>query len=195
MKDNIIGSIVACALLIVLFGMMQVSHDNGYSSPSKRFSKVKALRVDYGNEFVNVEDLDCMAKNLYFEAGNQRSDKGMIAVGYTVLNRVNDKKYPDSVCDVIYQGIKAKDGRFVKYKCQFSWVCDGKKDVPNTKHYTERKAWLRAQRIALAVLTNKVSNPIGNSTLYHATYVSPYWAKHSVKVVKIESHIFYKRKS
>lgn len=155
--------------------------------------KVTSVQVDSG-DFVDVTDLDCMAKNLYFEAGNQKSDKAMIAVGYTVINRVNSKQYPNNVCGVVYQGRKTASGNYVRNKCQFSWVCDGKRDVPSNKH-VERKAWVRAQRIALAVLTKKAKNPIGKATMYHANYVSPYWASAFVKVAKIESHIFYKVRS
>jgi spore germination cell wall hydrolase CwlJ-like protein len=140
--------------------------------------------------YVDVEELNCMTKNLYFEAGNQKTDTAMVAVGYTVINRVKSKNYPSNVCGVVYQGHKTASGNFVKNKCQFSWVCDGKRDEPKN-NYAERKAYERAKRIALEVLTNRAKNPIGNATLYHATYVTPYWAKVSKRVRKIESHIFY----
>ena len=74
-----------------------------------------------------------MALNIYHEA---RSDNlaGKFAVGDVVLNRVNDTRYPNNVCDVIYQGEHRpswKDPKTlvpVRNRCQFSWYCDGKSD-------------------------------------------------------------------
>lgn len=193
MKNNIIGSIVACSLLIILHGIVNLNNNARYKSHVPNINKYTVQKDEGG--FVDAVELDCLSKNLYFEAGNQKSDTAMLAVGYTVINRVNAKQYPDDVCGVVYQGRKTAKGNYVKHQCQFSWVCDGKRDVPNTKNFAERKAWARAQRVAYGVLTKRARNPIGKSTMYHATYVNPYWVKAYKRVVQIESHIFYKSKS
>ena len=52
---------------------------------------------------VHPSDIECMARNIYFEAGNQ-SKAGMIAVARVVVNRVQDTRFPNNVCDVIYEG-------------------------------------------------------------------------------------------
>ena len=53
---------------------------------------------------VNAETaIDCLAKNIYFEAKSE-SFVGQSAVALVVLNRVKDKRYPDSVCAVVYEG-------------------------------------------------------------------------------------------
>ena len=44
----------------------------------------------------------CLAKNIYFEAGNQPLI-GKVAVSHVVLNRVDSSLYPDTICDVVYQ--------------------------------------------------------------------------------------------
>ena len=44
----------------------------------------------------------CLALNIYFEARNQPLS-GQIAVTQVVLNRVADSRYPNKVCDVVYQ--------------------------------------------------------------------------------------------
>ena len=44
----------------------------------------------------------CMAKNIYFEAGNQPL-AGKVAVAQVVLNRIEHSAYGDNVCDVVYQ--------------------------------------------------------------------------------------------
>jgi len=35
-------------------------------------------------------------------------------------------------------------------------------------------------------------DPVEGATHYHATYVSPTWAKNMQKVVQIQEHVFYK---
>ena len=72
----------------------------------------------------------CMALNIYHEAKNQ-SMLGQIAVGQVVMNRVEDTRFPDNVCDVVTQAVTYKGtDKPVLHKCQFSWYCDGQKDEP-----------------------------------------------------------------
>ena len=46
------------------------------------------------------EDVYCLAKNIYFEAGNQPL-AGRIAVGNVTINRKNHKMFPNNICDVV----------------------------------------------------------------------------------------------
>jgi spore germination cell wall hydrolase CwlJ-like protein len=144
----------------------------------------------------------CMAKNIYHEA---RSDNvaGMYAVADVVLNRVNDGRYPDTVCDVVYQGpvreswktrkdetLSEEDRVYypVRNMCQFSWYCDGKKDDTN-----DETAWALAQEIAYKIMNdNKYKGITEGATHYHATYVNPEWAQDLNLVGRIGSHIFYR---
>ena len=76
----------------------------------------------------------CMADNIYFEARNQGT-AGWSAVASVTLNRVQDKRFPNTVCEVVRQGPTREswkqNGEFypLKHRCQFSWYCDGKADV------------------------------------------------------------------
>ena len=45
-------------------------------------------------------DAICLAKNIYFEAGNQPL-AGKVAVAQVVFNRMEHASYPDNVCGVI----------------------------------------------------------------------------------------------
>jgi len=162
--------------------------------PNIIYTPVDPFPVDKVIE-VDSEQLHCMALNMYFEARNQESDEAYAAVGYTVLNRVSSSRYPDTICDVVFQGHKNSRGGYIHNKCQFSWVCDGLSDTPNTKHPIERMAWERANEVAFQVLTGSVDNPVGNATMYHANYVKPYWSKAYKVVGKIDDHIFYERRS
>ena len=156
----------------------------------------EVILIEPENFLVQIDerDFECMRTNMYFEARNQKTDESFIAVGYTVLNRVASKRYPNSVCDVVYQARRDSNDNPIRNKCQFSWACDGKPDVPNLKNVLEQRAWERAGELAAAVLRNEVDNPVGNATMYHATYVSPYWKTAYTKVATIETHIFYSQK-
>ena len=135
----------------------------------------------------------CLALNTYHEAKNQ-STIGQIATAQVVMNRVEDKRFPNTVCEVVKQGPtrpswKDPSKRIpVKHRCQFSWYCDGKSDIPKNK-----KAWKKAQDYAYLVLNNRIRIDVTEgATHYHATYVKPSWAKTKTRTTRIETHIFYR---
>ena len=131
--------------------------------------------------------VQCMALNVYYEArGSNLADKA--AVADVVLNRVNDSRYPDTVCEVVKQGMKNADGSMKRNACQFSWYCDGKSDRPQ-----DADRWVEAQSIAWNIVEeNKFRGISEGSTHYHATYVNPRWAKTLQLVGRIGAHIFYR---
>ena len=132
--------------------------------------------------------LMCMETNIYHEAKNQPM-VGQIAVAQVVMNRVNDSRYPDNVCDVVKQGLTYKNGKVVLGKCQFSWYCDGKKDDVDKKS----EKWRNSLRYASMVITNRITLDVTEgATHYHATYVRPAWARTKTKTVRINRHIFYR---
>ena len=135
-------------------------------------------------------DLDCLAQNIYFESRSE-SQADQIAVGQVVLNRVKSPKYPNTVCEVIRQGptYNWTENFPVKYKCQFSWYCDGKSD-----NISNISAWRHAKAIAGVLLSmpDMVPNVVEDATHYHADYVKPHWADRLEKITHIDSHIFYR---
>ena len=135
----------------------------------------------------------CLALNTYHEAKNQ-SLVGQIATAQVVMNRVADDRYPNTVCEVVKQGPHRPSWENpekeypVKHRCQFSWYCDGKSDIPKNE-----KAWKKAQDYAYLVLYNKINLDVTEgATHYHATYVRPAWAKTKTRTTRIEKHIFYR---
>lgn len=139
------------------------------------------------------EALVCLALNAYWEARNQDMN-GMIAVSQVVMNRVESEYYPDTVCDVVFQGPTRpswKDPEIripVRDRCQFSWYCDGKSDkIPDG----DNEAWDMARLAAFGTYFGKTDDLVDGSLWYHADYVTPGWAE--VKTVKatIGDHIFY----
>lgn len=122
----------------------------------------------------------CLAEAIYFEARGE-PEKGQIAVAQVVLNRVRNPAYPDTICKVVYQNRSMRDA------CQFSFACDGIKDVVHAGW-----SWRRAKQIAHDVTFGGERLPeVGSSTHYHATYVRPNWAGVFRKKAKIGRHVFY----
>ena len=133
--------------------------------------------------------LMCMALNMYHEAKNQ-SMLGQLAVGQVVMNRVEDKRFPDNVCDVVTEAVTYKGtDKPVLHKCQFSWYCDGQKDEPDF----DSKEWWYSKEYASIVLSGTIMLDVTEgATHYHATYVRPAWAKTKTKTTRIDRHIFYR---
>ena len=144
----------------------------------------------------------CMAMNIYHEARNQGL-AGQLAVAAVTLNRVADKRYPNTVCEVVKQGpireswkTKGKDVRPnerqyypIRHKCQFSWYCDGKSDEIN-----QPKSYGKILDLSRLIIYNDIAfvDITEGATHYHADYVMPAWAKTKTKTIEIEDHIFYR---
>ena len=135
----------------------------------------------------------CLALNTYHEAKNQ-SLVGQVATAQVVMNRVEDDRFPSTVCEVVKQGPTRPSWEDpekeypIKHRCQFSWYCDGKDDTPKNE-----KAWRKAQDVAFLVYYNKIQLDVTEgATHYHATYVRPAWAKTKKRTTRIEKHIFYR---
>ncbi len=143
---------------------------------------------------VNDKEVTCMAKNIFFEAAIE-STAGKLAVAHVTLNRVESKHYPNTVCEVVYEGphYTASDGQLLpkRDRCQFSWYCDGKGDDPREGS----RLWEDAQGLAKYVLLRQEELPdITDGALhYHANYINkPRWAKRKKITTKIDTHIFYR---
>ncbi|WP_232822992.1 cell wall hydrolase [Oceanibium sediminis] len=126
------------------------------------------------------EDLACLAEALYFEARGE-SLRGQIAVAEVILNRVDSRKYPDTVCGVIAQGESRKHG------CQFSFRCDGK---PET--FSERATYKKLHALAQDMLAGRKKSLTEGATHYHTRAVRPGWSRRLTKTTEIDSHIFYR---
>lgn len=136
-------------------------------------------------KLVNAEkerQLNCLARNIYFEAGNE-SFEGKVAVAQVTVNRMKHNGFPSDVCKVVYQ----KSIVYNKTVCQFSWFCDKtiKNKPVNLSYFKECK------RIANMVLYNGYKiHAVKDALYFHADYVQPNWNR--VKVAKIGRHVFYK---
>lgn len=130
----------------------------------------------------------CLSLNIYHEARGD-SKLGQRAVGFVTLNRVYDDRYPDTICDVIYQAHLDSNGNPRRNQCHFSWYCDGRSDTPR-----DYAMWLEIQGIAHEVISEYgvIDDFTEGAVMYHASYVNPYWASSYDRTVRIDTHIFYK---
>jgi hypothetical protein len=147
-----------------------------YSDFQSVSAAVAALR---SSTSVSSEDalldgpMACLGLNIYWEARDQNV-AGQLAVAQVTMNRVNDPRYPDDVCEVVYD-----------HK-QFSWYWDGKSDTPK-----EKKAWEKAMMVASAALHGSGHAELQGVTHYHAVYSQPYWKNYMTMVAMIGDHVFY----
>ena len=169
-------------------GIVQISepidNDAGLGGPPAwyvDYEKEISYHADIPNAHYNTrtytaQEHACLAQNIYFEARNE-SLRGQIAVALVTLERVEDPRYPNDVCGVVYENK------------QFSWYWDGLSDRPkNLRKYTE------VALVTSAVLANDTAiyDYTYGSTHYHADYVNPYWAEYMVRKAKVDTHIFYR---
>jgi spore germination cell wall hydrolase CwlJ-like protein len=152
----------------------------GYTSFKKSH-----LRSMYGFQTsfteYNVKQLECLTRNVYFEAAAE-SFEGKVAVAQVTINRVNDPRFPKSICEVVYQ----KNIFYEKTVCQFSWYCSS----PSTLKVVNNAAYKESEKVAKMVMFENFRLPsLEHSKYYHADYVNPGWKK--TRVIKIGRHIFY----
>tara|TARA_B110000902_G_C14108696_1_gene513487 strand:- start:101 stop:760 length:660 start_codon:yes stop_codon:yes gene_type:complete len=153
----------------------------------------------------DIEEVRCLAENIYHEARNQGT-AGWLAVASVTLNRVTDDRFPDTICGVVFQAETKESWKTkskknipdaerifypVRHRCQFSWYCDGKADDIN--HIS---IFLEIMTFTKFILTSQIMmfDITDGATFYHADYVTPSWAKSKTKTIEIGDHIFYRWK-
>ena len=119
------------------------------------------------------QDVGCLAEALYHEARGE-GPKGQAAVAEVILNRVDSRAFPSTVCGVINQ------------PSQFSYTIGGRKSIRN------KGAFLRAKQIAEAALSGAPRVLTGGATYFHTPSVRPAWSNRFQRTVQIGRHIFYR---
>jgi spore germination cell wall hydrolase CwlJ-like protein len=156
------------------------------SEPEVKYVKVPEIRVVEKPVVVRKpvylnghdrQQIQCMAENTYFEAGHEPI-RGRIAVNNVVMNRAKDRRFPSTPCAVINQRARGV--------CQFSWKCEGGKQV------RDQAAYRRAREIAENVYLGNYGDVTSGAKFYHADYVNPSWSRAFDRTIKIGAHIFYR---
>ena len=152
------------------------------------------------------QQMMCLAENIYFEA-RAEGVEGKAAVANVTRNRVNSELFPNSYCAVVQQGPVReswnKPGVYypIKHRCQFSWYCDGKKDIIWANYERtgqtiklNAEAWRQSVEIAIWTLgygSYTVNDNTGGATYYYAhNIVHPDWADVFQTTVVIGNHTF-----
>ena len=65
-------------------------------------------------------DLTCLARNVYYEARGE-PEKGKLAVAKVTLNRVSSSRFPNTICDAVYE--QRWDKRRRRYVGAFALGC------------------------------------------------------------------------
>ena len=165
--------------------------------------------------FLSDKDIECMARNIFYEAGGEPTE-GKIAVGVVTLNRAQDGRFGKTVCDVVKartvvvknQEIKrtevvrtgyfgrpeAVEKREIVAKevpvCQFSWTCAGYARKPKT----DDERWVESQAIAQKLAEGEFQEErakYGSALFFHNTAVRPIWARTKQLVARTGRHFFY----
>jgi len=163
---------------------------------------------------ISSKDVDCLAKNIYYEAGSE-PEEGKVAVAMVTINRVRDGRFGKTVCSVVEQRtqtVRSREvtttkmvqagwfGRPEQHKqttkivenvsvCQFSWKC---MFVRKPKDSDER--WEESQRVAQDLLKGNYVNwqaKYSDALYFHATAIHPSWARQKHYVARIGGHQFY----
>lgn len=142
--------------------------------------------IDNKKSYVNSKNVDktleCLAMNIYKEAGNEIFE-GKVAVAQVTLNRVEHPSFPKDVCSVVHQ----KNVIMEKVICQFSWYCDTiQKSRPVDKQKYE-ESYAVAKKVLLEGFR---LDSLNEAIYYHADYVNPRWQYKPIS--KVGTHIFYK---
>lgn len=128
-------------------------------------------------------ELTCLAMNVYYEARGE-SLAGMHAVAEVTMNRVASRRYPDTVCEVVYQ--ERWDPLRKRNVSAFSWT-----EFDVVPH-PEGKKWQQAWEAARNVYDGRHSPTLNGALHYHATYIRPSWSRGKKPVARIGAHIFYR---
>lgn len=119
---------------------------------------------------ITIHEYRCLIKNIYYESRGE-SLLGQRAVARVTLNRKNDYRFPNNICDVVFQ------------KNQFSW----------TNHKYTKINDTASMAVALMAIINhnlKYDDPSKGSLFFHNKTVNPNWNR--TKTTTIGNHIFYK---
>ena len=167
---------LSLALLAVSF--------TGVEAVSFKISSLKRAQTEVSPVTASMrqKQLDCLARNIYHEAGYEPFE-GKVAVAQVTINRAESGQFPSDICQVVYQ----KNIVYQKVLCQFSWYCD----KASLQKPMNGPVYYESMEVAKKVLLEGFRiDSVKTALYYHADYVHPGWDRQ--KVAKLGHHIFYK---
>lgn len=162
-------------VVITLLGLLFIRNEMRLSNVEDQIDNLNTLIHTQDAVKYTKSDLDCLTKNIYYEAGIE-NEMGKYAVANVTLNRVKSGKWGDSICKVVYA------------KSQFSWTL--KKHLPKP----DSQLWKESQLVAMQTLHGTRVKSLTRSLYYHADYIKqPRWVDDNHYATKIGQHIFYNK--
>ena len=161
--------------------------------------------------FLSDKDVDCLARNIFYEAGSE-STEGKVAVAMVTINRAQDPRYPQNVCGVVKQRTvttvtkeitvpktsniswlahnetETKTTLVQKVVCQFSWTC-----MRVSTPRADDPRWIESREVAEKIARNgypELQAKYDEAMHFHAVYVKPGWKL--PRIGQTGNHIFYK---
>ena len=165
------------AIILALVFLASIS-TTSMASTLPTFKELSQLTTS-SQKTSSKSDLYWMAMNIYHEAGNQPLI-GKIAVGIVTMNRVNDKRYPKNIRDVVTDPY------------QFSWYNSKSANTPPTSNARWRESYEVAKLLLTKAIGNDIIKLLEGATHFHATSVKPDWINKVHRVAQIEGHVFYR---
>lgn len=180
MEKSFRFSILAIGFLVVCLLVQNITQ--------KKFAVLKEAQAYTSQDVMSIkvreQQLDCLAQNIYREAGYEPFE-GKVAVAQVTMNRVNKGTFGKDVCGVVYQ----KNVIMEKVVCQFSWACDSSAKARPVNKEAYNESYAVAKKV---LLENFRLDVLKDALYYHAAYVNPRWPLD--KIGQIGQHIFYRQK-
>lgn len=169
----------------------------------------------HAKEVGKQSDLECLARNIYYEAASE-STEGKVAVGLVTINRSNSGNFPATICGVVNQRTDytvaktvttvktVTEGKIFKSTkevhetttkmvkrsvCQFSWRCENVRAIRKND-----SRWDDSLMVAQELLEGGYEEfryKYRDALYFHERHVRPAWAKQKIKIERIGGHIFY----
>lgn len=140
------------------------------------------LRMQERAAIERQAELDCLARNVYYEARGEPL-AGQYAVAEVTMNRVHSPLFPNSVCAVVRAG--RTDTETGQRIAAFSWTATDSRIPPYGFE------WRRAKAVAGTIYRSREAPLVDGALFYHATSVTPEWSGSKVRVARIGRHLFY----
>lgn len=169
---NLLFKVIVTVLLAAMPAVLSIG-------PSPEwFNSMKSRSVQIQKDFL------CMREVLWFESRSD-NENGKRAVASVVLNRVESKRYPDSICGVVQQ------------RYQFSYrnsLKDKTRIIDPVPKLVEKQKYKMVSDIAWEVATGTFKPVVPKSVLwYHTRKVNPDWNRRMKHVpVSGSKHVFLK---
>jgi spore germination cell wall hydrolase CwlJ-like protein len=169
----------------------------------------------HAKEVGKQSDLECLARNIYYEAASEPTE-GKVAVGLVTINRSNHGAFPKTICGVVNQRtdvsvaktvtkvktvtegkifkstkqVNETTTKMVKHSvCQFSWRCENVRAI--RKNDTRWDDSLMVAKELLDGGYDEFRDKYRDALYFHERHVRPTWARQKIKIERIGGHIFY----